>query len=176
MAAHHSQVDVILGTKTDIDKLYNLLKDMPDNFDYSGTMMKAFPGEVGYFDANRITYGTAAKKSVEFKDLYFLSIPSFSFKGLGWKPCFFMEANQINYRWLIHAAFCDEDPSEIVWTVCNNETNLQETVATYDEEMMTFLNGRKPLLPDDPRLHVQLSDFVKEGIEIFEMCRDKDRK
>ena len=73
MANHHSQVDVILGTKTDIDKLYNLLKDMPDSFDYSGTMMKAFPGEVGYFDANRITYGTAAKKSVEFKDLYFLS-------------------------------------------------------------------------------------------------------
>lgn len=171
MAAHHSQVDVILGTKTDIDKLYNLLKDMPDNFDYSGTMMKAFPGEVGYFDANRITYGNSAKKSVEFKDLYFLSIPSFSFKGLGWNPYFFMETNQINYRRLIHARFCDEDPSETFWTVRNNENNQQETATTYDKEMMTFLNGRKPLPPDDPRLHVQLSDFVKEGIKIFEMCR-----
>jgi hypothetical protein len=171
MANHHSQVDVILGTKTDIDKLYNLLKDMPDSFDYSGTMMKAFPGEVGYFDANRITYGTAAKKSVEFKDLYFLSIPSFSFKGLGWKPLHFLQANRINYHWLVEAACSEEDPSETFWTVRNNETNQQETATTYDEEMMTFLNGRKPLPADDPRLHIQLSDFVKEGIEIFEMCR-----
>ena len=169
MANHHSQVDVILGTKTDIDKLYNLLKDMPDSFDYSDTVMKSFPGEEGYFDANRITYGNAAKKSAEFKDLYFLSIPSFSFKGLGWNPCFFMETNQINYRWLIHAGFCDEDPSETFWTVRNNEINQQETALTYDEEMMTFLNGKKPLPPDDPRLHVQLSDFVKEGIRLFEM-------
>ena len=170
MANHHSQVDVILGTKTDIDKLYNLLKDMPDNFDYSGTKMKAFPGEVGYFDANRITYGNAAKKSIEFKDLYFLSIPSFSFKGLGWNPLQFLQVNKINYRWLVEAACSDEDPSETFWTVRNNETDQQETASTYDEETMTFLNGRKPLPPDDPRLHVQLSDFVKEGIEILEMC------
>ena len=171
MANHHSQVDVILGTKTDIDKLYNLLKDMPDRFDYSGTMMKAFPGEVGYFDANRITYGTAAKKSAEFKDLYFLSIPSFSFKGHGWDPLHFLHANKINYQWLVEAACNDEDPSETFWAVRNNETNQQETATSYDEEMMTFFNGNKPLPPDDPRLHVQLSDFVKEGIRIFEMCR-----
>ena len=73
MGTHNSQIDVILGPKADIDKLYNLLKDLPDSFDYSDTMMKTFPGEIGYFDANRITYGNATKKSIEFKDLYFLS-------------------------------------------------------------------------------------------------------
>ena len=171
MGTHNSQIDVILGPKADIDKLYNLLKDLPDSFDYSDTMMKAFPGEIGYFDANRITYGNATKKSIEFKDLYFLSIPSFSFKGHGWDPLHFLHANKINYQWLVEAACNDEDPSETFWAVRNNETNQHEKATTYDEEMMTFLNGRKPLPADDPRLHVQLSDFVKEGIQIFEMCR-----
>lgn len=171
MGTHNSQADVILGAKADIDKLYNLLRNMPDSFDYSGITMKAFPGEVGYFSLNDIIYGNAAKKSEELKDLYFLSISSFSFKANGWNPIQFMQANEINYRWLVEAAGNDEDPSETFWTVRNNEINQQETATTYDEEMMTFLNGRKPLPPDDPRLHVQLSDFVKEGIRIFEVCR-----
>ena len=170
MGTHNSQADVILGAKADIDKLYNLLRNMPDSFDYSGITMKAFPGEVGYFSLNDIIYGNAAKKSEELKDLYFLSISSFSFKANGWNPIQFMQANEINYRWLVEAAGNDEDPSETFWTVRNNEINQQETATTYDEEMMTFLNGRKPLPPDDPRQHVQLSDFVKEGIRIFEVC------
>lgn len=170
MGTHHSQAEFILGAKADIDKLYHLLRELPDNFEYSGTMMKAFPGEEGYFDANRIIYGNAVKKSVEFKDLYFLTIPSFSFKALGWKLLPFLQANKINYRWLVEAACNDEDPSETFWTIRNNGTNQQETASTYDEEMMTFFNGNKPLPPDDPRLHVQLSDFVKEGIRIYETC------
>ena len=172
MGVHTSQTDIILGPKADIDKLYSLLKGMPDSFDYSGTMMKAFPGDVGYFNLNAIMYGNAAKKSDEFKDLYFLSIPSSNFKGCGWDPILFLQEKCVNYRWLIETVDNDGDPSARFWVVCNSETNQQETVTTYDEEMMTFLNGHKPLPPDDPRLNVKLSDFVKHGIHIFEVIRN----
>lgn len=169
MGVHTSQTDIILGYKADIDKLYSLLRGLPDSFDYSGTMMKAFPGEVGYFNLNAIIYGNAAKKSDEFKDLYFLSIPSSNFKGDGWDPIVFMQRNGINYCWMVETTSNEADPSASYWTVRNNETNQQESAITYYADMMTFLNG-KPLPPDDPRLNVKLSDFVKEGIKIFEMC------
>ncbi len=171
MGTHNSQIDVILGSKADIDKLYNLLKDLPDSFDYSDTVMKTFPGEVGYFSLDDIIYGNAAKKNEAFKNLHFLSVSCFNFKANGWDPLQFMQTNEINYHWLVEAACNDEDPSETFWTIRNNETNQQERATTYDEEMMTFFNGNKPLPPDDPRLHVQLSGFVKDGIRIFEMCR-----
>lgn len=181
MATHHSQVDVILGSKADIDKLYNLLRDLPEGTEYS------MPGEKSFLDnpeyamvsshdddgcfsiPRNVIYGNAEKKCKDLKGLYFLSIASISYKATGFKPLKFMLANKINYCRLIEAAFCDEDPSETYWTIRNNEANQEETATTYDEEMMTFLNGRKSLPADDPRLHVQLSDFVKEGIEIFEM-------
>ena len=183
MGACHSQVDVIIARKAEIDKLYNLLRDLPEGTEYS------MPGEKSFLDnpeyamvssydddgcfsmPRNVIYGDAEKKCKDLKGLYFLSIASISYKATGFKPLKFMCANKINYCRLIEAAFCDEDPSETFWTVRNNETNQQETATTYDEEMMTFLNGRKPLPPDDPRLHVQLSDFVKEGIDIFDMCR-----
>lgn len=176
MGVHTSQTDIILGNKADIDKLYSLLRGLPDSFDYSGTMMKAFPGEVGYFNLNDIIYGNAAKKSDEFKDLYFLSIPSSNFKGDGWDPIVFMQRNGINYCWIVETIGSEADPSASYWTVCNSETHQQESAFTYDADMLTFLNGHKPLPPDDPRLNVKLSDFVKEGIRIFEMCGTKVRK
>lgn len=188
MGAYHSQVDVIIAQKADIDKLYNLLKDLPDNTDFPGPPQKSFlddpeyakvanMDEYGVFNISTdVIYGNAEKKCKDLKGLYFLSIASISYKATGFKPLKFMHANKINYCRLIEAAFCDEDPSETFWTVRNNETNLQETATTYDEETMTFLNGRKPLPPDDPRLHVQLSDFVKEGIQIFEMCTTRGKK
>ena len=172
MGAHTSQTDIILGHKADIDKLYGLLKDMPASFDYSGTMMKAFPGEVGYFNLNDVIYGNAAKKSDEFKDLYFLSIPSLNFKGDGWNPILFMQENGINYCWIVETISGEVDPSASYWTVCNNESHQQESAFTYDTDMLTFLNGHKPLPPDDPRINVKLSDLVKEGIRIFEVIRN----
>ena len=171
MGVHTSQTDIILSYKTDIDKLYNLLRTRPDSFDDSGIMMKAFPGEVGYFDLNKVIYGNAAKKSDEFKNLYYLFISSFSFKGNGWDPIHFMQENGINYHWMVETTSNDADPSASYWTVRNNETNQQESAITYNADMMTFLNG-KPLPPDDPRLNVKLSDFVKEGIRIFRLFRN----
>lgn len=180
MGAYHSQVDVIIAHKADIDKLYNLLRDLPectehfmpgeksflDNPEYA---MASSYDDDGCFIPRNVIYGNAEKKCKDLKGLYFLSIASISYKATGFKPLKFMLANKINYSRLIEAAFCDEDPSETFWTVRNNDTNQQETATTYDEEMMTFLNGRKSHPPDDPRLNVQLSDFVKEGIRIFEM-------
>lgn len=183
MGAYHSQVDVIIAQKADIDKLYNLLKDLPDNTDFPGLPQKSFlddpeyakvanMDEYGVFNISTdVIYGNAEKRCKDLKGLYFLSIGSVSYKATGLKPLKFMRINGINYSRLIEAAFCDVDTSETHWYIRNNETNQQETATTYDEEMMTFLNGRKPLPADDPRLHVQLSDFVKEGIRIFEVCR-----
>lgn len=185
MATHHSQVDVIIAHKADIDKLYNLLRDLPEGSEHSMpdeknfldnpeyAMVSSYDDDGCFSIAGNVIYGNAEKKRKDLKGLYFLSIASISYKATGFKPLKFMRANKINYCRLIEAAFCDEDPSETFWTVRNNETNQQETATTYDEEMMTFLNGRKPLPADDPRLHIQLSDFVKEGIRIFEMCTAK---
>ena len=187
MGAFHSQVDVIIAHKADIDKLYNLLRDLPDNTDFPGPPQKSFLDDpeyakVAYMDeygvfniSTDVIYGNAEKRCKDLKGLYFLSIGSVSYKATGLKPLKFMRVNGINYSRLIEAAFCDVDTSETHWYIRNNETNQQESVSTYDIEDLISGNGNRPLSPDDPRLHIQLSNFVKEGIRIFEMCRTKVR-
>ena len=55
MSNHSSETDVILGPKADMERMYSLLKAIPDSFDYAGTMMKAFSGDPNYAAASKYT-------------------------------------------------------------------------------------------------------------------------
>lgn len=187
MGCQSYQTDVILGPKADMEKMYSLLKAIPDNFDYAGTMMKAFSGDPnyaneaeyflghdgskvypneGYFniEQNVILYN-AELCNKSFAGLYFLSISSLSFAGKGWDPFLFMRANHIDYHKLVATICGEEDPSACYWFVRDNVTNKEESTILYDVEMMTHLGGKAPD-PDDPRVTAKPSDFIQSGIDL----------
>ena len=187
MGNHNYRKDVILGPKADMEKMYTLLKAIPDNFDYAGTMMKAFSGDPNYANEANYSLGHDGTKvyanegyfNIEqdvilhnaepcnnsFAGLYFLSVSSLSFTGEGWDPILFMKVNNIDYLKLVATICGEDDPSACYWFVRDNITNKEESAILYDVEMMTYLGGKAPE-PDDPRVTAKPSDFVQSGIEL----------
>ena len=187
MACHNYQKDVILGPKADMEKMYSLLKAIPDYFDHAGTMMKAFSGDPNYAKEAEYSLGHNGTKvyanegyfnieehvilrnaelcNKSFAGLYLLSVSSLSFAGKGWDSILFMKANNIDYLKLVTTVCGEEDPSACYWFVRDNVANKEESTVLYDVEMMTSLGGKAPE-PDDPCVTAKPSDFIQSGIEL----------
>ena len=190
MGCHNYQNDIILGTKADMEKMYGLLKAIPDNFDFADTKMKAFSGDPNYakeaeyslgHDGTRV-YANEGYFNIEhnvilhnaesynkgFAGLYFLSVSSLSFAGNGWDPILFMKANNINYLKLVESICGEEDPSACFWIVRDNVENKEESTIVYDVKMMTALGGKAPE-PDDPCVTAKPSEFIQSGIDLVHL-------
>ena len=190
MGCQSYQTDVILGPKADMEKMYSLLKAIPDNFDYAGTMMKAFSGDPNYANEAEYSLGHDGSKvypndgyfniekdvilrnaelyNKSFAGLYFLSVSSLSFAGNGWAPTLFMKANNINYLKLVESICGEEDPSACFWIVRDNVENKEESTIVYDVKMMTALGGKAPE-PDDPCVTAKPSEFIQSGIDLVHL-------
>jgi hypothetical protein len=192
MSNHSTETDVILGPKADMEKMYSLLKAIPDSFDYAGTMMKAFSGDPNYAAVAKYTLAENGTKvyandgyfdieqdvrlcNAELCDsnlvgLFLLSVSSLNFGGNGWDPILFMNANKIDYLKLVELGQSEYDPSAQYWFVRDNVANKEESTTLYDLEMMTYLGG-KPPAPDDPRVTKKPGDFIQAGIDLFKLLR-----